>query len=127
MAAHHIEKMRTVQPHGPYFIGGMCAGGVIAYEISRQLQSHGETIGMVALIDAADVQAEEAPWRLASQRLHRFSSVLDQSEGKSVPRRVWEIAGKASRKAKNLATYLVQKLRWRLMGGDAYATVPPLS
>ena len=64
MAAHHIEKMRTVQPHGPYIIGGMCAGGVIAYEIARQLQSHGETIGMVALIDAADVLAEEAPWRL---------------------------------------------------------------
>src|SRR5208337_4213467 len=41
MAAHHIERMRLVQPQGPYFVGGMCAGGVIAYEIARQLQSQG--------------------------------------------------------------------------------------
>ena len=34
MAAYHIGKMRTVQPHGPYLVGGMCAGGVIAFEIA---------------------------------------------------------------------------------------------
>ena len=41
MAAYHIDKMRSVQPQGPYLIGGMCAGGVIAFEIALQLQSAG--------------------------------------------------------------------------------------
>jgi len=116
MAAYHIEKMRTVQPRGPYFIGGMCAGGVIAYEIARQLQGQGETVGMVALIDAADVAAEEIPWRFANQRLRSFSTVLDHSDGQSVLRRLLTISGKAMKKAKNLSTFLVQK-----RAGDLWA------
>ena len=109
MAAYHIEKMRTVQPQGPYFIGGMCAGGVIAYEIARQLQSQSETVGMVALIDAADVVAEEIPWRFANQRLRSFSTVVDQSDGLSVLQRAVVIVGKATKKAKSFSTYLVRK------------------
>jgi FkbH-like protein len=109
MAAYHVEKMRSVQPQGPYLIGGMCAGGVIAYEIARQLQRRGETVGMVALIDAADVLAEEIPWRFANQRLRSFSTVLDQGDGQNVLERAVIIAGKAAKKAKNLSTFLVQK------------------
>jgi len=99
MAAYHIDKMRTVQPRGPYFIGGMCAGGVIAYEIARRLQSQSETVGMVALIDAADVVAEEIPWRFANQRLRSFSTVVDQSDGLSVLQRAVVIVGKATKKS----------------------------
>ena len=116
MAAYHIDKMRTVQPQGPYFIGGMCAGGVIAYEIARQLQSQSETVGMVALIDAADVVAEEIPWRFANQRLRSFSTVVDQSDGLSVLQRAVVIVGKATKKAKNFSTYLVRK-----RAGDLWA------
>lgn len=58
MAAHHVRKIRGVQPRGPYFIGGMCAGGVIAFEIARQLQAAGETVGLVALLESADVEAK---------------------------------------------------------------------
>ncbi|HWJ51150.1 MAG TPA: amino acid adenylation domain-containing protein [Solirubrobacteraceae bacterium] len=52
LAAHYIEEIRTVQPHGPYFFGGFCFAGVVAYEIARQLTEQGEELGMVALIDA---------------------------------------------------------------------------
>ena len=55
MATHHIDRIRSVQPHGPYMVGGMCAGGVIAFEIARQLQNQQEKVAMVALLDAADV------------------------------------------------------------------------
>ena len=118
MAAHHIERMRLVQTQGPYFVGGMCAGGVIAYEIARQLQSQGEVIGMVALIDAADVQAEEIPWRFAQQRLRSFSTVLDQGPEKSLLQRCATIAGKAAQKAKSLTSFLVQK-----HAGDLWANL----
>ena len=46
MAAYHIDKMRSVQPRGPYLVGGMCAGGVIAFEIARQLQTPRGTGGL---------------------------------------------------------------------------------
>jgi amino acid adenylation domain-containing protein len=52
LAAHYVEEMRRVQPHGPYRIGGFCFSGVVAYEMARQLQARGESISMLALIDA---------------------------------------------------------------------------
>jgi thioesterase domain-containing protein len=104
-----VEKIRSAQPRGPYFVGGMCAGGVIAYEIARRLQNEGETLGMVALIDAADVVAEGIPWRFANQRLHSFSKVLNQDAGHSALKRAVMIGGKATRKVKNLFSYLVRQ------------------
>jgi FkbH-like protein len=111
MAAYHIEKMRSVQPHGPYLIGGMCAGGVIAFEIARQLQARGEEAAMVALIDAADVGAEPIPWQFAGQRLQSFSSVLNHSPGdrSGALRRAVAIVRKAGGKALNLSRYLARK------------------
>ncbi|ULA67915.1 MAG: Putative Multi-domain non-ribosomal peptide synthetase [Nitrospira sp.] len=44
MAAHYIEEIRSVQPQGPYFIGGTCTGGLAAYEIAQQLTAKGEEV-----------------------------------------------------------------------------------
>lgn len=79
MAAYYIKKMRTVQPNGPYLIGGLCAGGVLSFEIACQLKAQGEEIALVALLDAADVQAPSKKGRIARQRLNRFSEALNQS------------------------------------------------
>ncbi len=51
MAARYIEAMRTVQPHGPYRVGGYCYGGVVAYEMARQLEALGEETALVAIIE----------------------------------------------------------------------------
>lgn len=44
MAAHYVEEIRSVQPHGPYLIGGTCTGGLVAYEIAQQLTAQGEAV-----------------------------------------------------------------------------------
>src|SRR5439155_25048732 len=51
MAADYIQAIRTVQPHGPYFLVGECFGGVAAQEVARQLQAEGERIALLALMD----------------------------------------------------------------------------
>ena len=62
MASDYVEAIRSVQPHGPYMLGGWSMGGVIAFEMARQLQAQGEEIAMLALMDAeANVLVEEAP------------------------------------------------------------------
>lgn len=53
MAAAHIETMRTLQPDGPYLLGGFCNGGLMAYEMAHQLQAQGQTVELLALIDPA--------------------------------------------------------------------------
>ncbi len=52
MAAHYISEIKTLQPIGPYFIGGYCFGGIIAFEIARQLATSGNKVGLLALIDS---------------------------------------------------------------------------
>jgi amino acid adenylation domain-containing protein len=52
MAAHYIELIRKVQPHGPYFLGGYSFGGVIAYEMAQQLAAAGQKDTIVVLFDS---------------------------------------------------------------------------
>jgi thioesterase domain-containing protein/acyl carrier protein len=53
MAQHYIEELRTVQPQGPYFLVGYSFGGLIAYEIARQLVQCGQKVAMLALLDSS--------------------------------------------------------------------------
>ena len=38
MAGYYVDLIRTIQPHGPYALGGLCFGGVIAFEMAQQLR-----------------------------------------------------------------------------------------
>jgi amino acid adenylation domain-containing protein len=51
MAAHYIDEIAKVQPHGPYYLGGLSFGGAIAFEMAQQLHAKGEAVGLVALMD----------------------------------------------------------------------------
>jgi amino acid adenylation domain-containing protein len=57
MAEHHLAELRKVRPHGPYRLGGFCVGGMIAFEMARQLQAAGETVERLILIDSAPTNA----------------------------------------------------------------------
>lgn len=51
MAAHYLREIRTVQPQGPYLLGGFSFGGLVAYEMAQQLQAQGEDVALLALFD----------------------------------------------------------------------------
>lgn len=51
MAAHYLEAIRTIQPQGPYFIGGLSFGGTVAFEMARLLRARGEEVALLALFD----------------------------------------------------------------------------
>ncbi|HEX8173617.1 MAG TPA: amino acid adenylation domain-containing protein [Pyrinomonadaceae bacterium] len=55
MASYYVEIVRSVQPRGPYILGGYSLGAVIAFEMAHQLQESGEEIALLAVLD------EEAP------------------------------------------------------------------
>jgi acetoacetyl-CoA synthetase len=62
MAETCIETMRTVQPRGPYSIGGYSFGGLVAFEIARRLSAGGEQVEWLAMVDVA-VSHRCLPWR----------------------------------------------------------------
>ncbi len=53
LAAYHIREMQAVQPRGPYHLAGHCFGGKVAFEIASQLESIGESIGLLLILDSA--------------------------------------------------------------------------
>ena len=50
-ARDQIAEIRQVQPHGPYLLGGFSGGGLIAWEIARQLAEAGEDVAQIVLLD----------------------------------------------------------------------------
>ena len=51
MASSYVDAIRRVQPNGPYRLFGWSAGGLIAYEVGRQLVEMGESIDFITMID----------------------------------------------------------------------------
>jgi thioesterase domain-containing protein/acyl carrier protein len=51
MAALYAREIRRIQPRGPYFLGGYCGGGTIAFEVAQQIQAQGEQVALLAMFD----------------------------------------------------------------------------
>ena len=70
IAAAHIEAIHSVQPEGPYLIGGWCNGGLVAYEMARQLQARGQVLDLLLILDPPpsynSFQMEVGPRRIRS-------------------------------------------------------------
>jgi amino acid adenylation domain-containing protein len=68
MAADYLAEMQMVQPHGPYFLVGECFGGIVAHEVACQLQSMGEQVAVLVLMDAQRPTAR-IYWRYRATRV----------------------------------------------------------
>jgi aspartate racemase len=51
MAQAYIGEIMKIQPHGPYLLGGLSFGGLVAWEMAQQLQQRGESVAQVVLLD----------------------------------------------------------------------------
>ncbi|WP_250125832.1 non-ribosomal peptide synthetase [Chroococcidiopsis sp. CCMEE 29] len=61
MAAAYLQALRQVQPQGPYLLGGWSFGGLVAFEMAQQLQSVGQQVALLALIDTLAPVPQNAP------------------------------------------------------------------
>ncbi|MHC5760763.1 thioesterase domain-containing protein, partial [Nostoc sp.] len=53
MASHYIKEIQTLQPNGPYFLGGHSFGGVVAFEMAQQLHKQGQKVGLLTLFHSS--------------------------------------------------------------------------
>ncbi|MFC6010437.1 amino acid adenylation domain-containing protein [Nocardia lasii] len=56
MAAAYLTALRRVQPEGPYHLGGWSLGGMVAFEMARQLRESGHEVATLTLIDTMTVR-----------------------------------------------------------------------
>ncbi|HEV2437634.1 MAG TPA: amino acid adenylation domain-containing protein [Verrucomicrobiae bacterium] len=72
MASHYVAGLRAFRPHGPYYLGGYCFGGNVAYEMARQLEAQGEKIALLALINCAPPNSSYARFKLTPVSVFKF-------------------------------------------------------
>lgn len=74
MASLYVKEIRKISPHGPYFIGGYCMGGTVAYEVAQQLQAGGEEIALLGLFDTMNwcEIGQGTVWERGYQAFQRF-------------------------------------------------------
>jgi len=105
-AAHYIESIKSVQPNGPYIVGGHSFGGIVSYEIAQQLVRGGDEVSMLFILDSA------LP-NLDSGVMDRIHSVLAFLRGlPHIPTEAWK---QFKRDPEQFRLDLGQKLR--LVGG----------
>ncbi|HEY0607383.1 MAG TPA: amino acid adenylation domain-containing protein, partial [Herpetosiphonaceae bacterium] len=91
-AASCVEAIRSVQPQGPYMLGGFCTGGAVAFEIAQQLIAQGEQVGLLALIDTEAASlgallfdpADHAAAQRVEQRIADVLAAIEQPDPKVV-------------------------------------------
>ncbi len=52
LASRYLERLLMAQPQGPYHLAGWSFGGVVAYEMARQLEALGRACAFLGLIDS---------------------------------------------------------------------------
>lgn len=93
MVQAYLGQIRGARPSGPYIVGGMCTGGLVALEIARELVRSGERVGTVLLLDPLPVAAHWAGLVDADaldepgiyRQLHQFLSSLLREIAKKSP------------------------------------------
>lgn len=78
MAAHYLREIRSVQAHGPYHLCAFSVGGLIVFEMARQLRALGEDVAFLGFLDAygPDYPEQLAAKNLASYKLSLHFNTL---------------------------------------------------
>ena len=79
MARDYIAEIRSVQPHGPYLLGGFSGGGLTAWEMARQLRAAGEEVPLVVMLDTP--MAKDKPLTRREKLLIRRKELAERGPG----------------------------------------------
>ncbi|MGE5101629.1 MAG: non-ribosomal peptide synthetase [Deltaproteobacteria bacterium] len=85
-AAQYLTLIRRVQPHGPYFFAGYCAGGMVAFEMAQQLLHDNEEVAFLGMINCLLPRHPSGAMdtlRFKAQRL-RYQLRQSRSDGRSL-------------------------------------------
>jgi amino acid adenylation domain-containing protein len=104
MATAHLAELRSLQPEGPYFLGGYCLGGLLALEAAQQLSAAGEEVALVLLIQSinptyahfrSDLTIFQRGWCRTTKRVDLELEYLRHRGANHILercRRTWDIA-----------------------------------
>jgi len=65
IASHYLREIQTIQPQGPYLLGGYCMGAMVAVEIAQQLREQGQIVLKLVMVEALN------PFNVAEKTFHK--------------------------------------------------------
>lgn len=80
MANYYVELIKQKQSVGPYYLGGMCAGGLLAYAVAEKLLQAGDKVGFVVALDAAMPNARRKFGHAAKARMGRVKQLSEEAK-----------------------------------------------
>ena len=112
MASAYLQDVRAAQANGPYLLGGMCAGGLIAFEMARQLEHSGETVERVLMLDSALPNLPHKAAPSDARRSGRLKSAMQAArEGRGLLPGAVAALGVLVRKVVNTAAWELGRVR----------------
>jgi amino acid adenylation domain-containing protein len=84
VAALYLDELRCVKPDGPWALGGWSFGGLIAFEMTRQLRRQNIEVELLALFDTYPPLRERGELLNKMPLLARFGTDLALSLGRDV-------------------------------------------
>ncbi|AOX02914.1 hypothetical protein BJP34_28840 [Moorena producens PAL-8-15-08-1] len=87
VAAYYLQAIQTLQPSGPYFLGGHSFGVLVAFEMAQQLLQLGETVALLALFDLPARLPGSTPKQLDwddTRWLTNIAYILEMLSGKNL-------------------------------------------
>ncbi|WP_029013115.1 non-ribosomal peptide synthetase [Niveispirillum irakense] len=85
LAALYIARIRPLATGGPYYLAGWSSGGVIAFEMARQLLARGEEVGLLAMIDSVAASGPEPEPRPDTDLIGAVARLLAFEAGLDMP------------------------------------------
>ena len=73
LTAELTQRLRRQQPYGPYYLGGWCLAGRVAFAIARELSRQGEEVELLAIIDMPAPRVARLSW---SAGLRNFAAQI---------------------------------------------------
>ena len=104
-ADFYVQRMKEIQPKGPYSLAGYSAGGTVALAIAEALHEQGETTELLIILDATApnikiASAFSSPrrlWRMGRTGIERVRELFEEKDffrnlfdrGRPVVQRLW--------------------------------------
>lgn len=86
LAERYLGEIKQIQPEGPYYLGGNCSGGIVAYEIAGRLIAQGQAVNTLIMTESygLDYPRREGSFRHVGGLLRFFDLILKHLDTLSV-------------------------------------------
>lgn len=113
LADEYSAAIRSVQPQGPYCLGGLCDGAHIAERVILELEAQGHEVGLFAIIDTWVLQNSLQPWLW---RVEYFQQRLRETRGRPFAEQVQVYKRALANQVRKLMGKAPARTEW----GEAY-------